>query len=117
MIDNSGQRSPQPLDFTREVVVSKLWKSSKVDSKSGRNILREPVSDEIQSKKTISEWQILPGESRNMMLELEIPSSAKSIRFAMLVDVSFVVQVKVLLKGGYVSIYLYLENPLNVKFQ
>jgi hypothetical protein len=98
--DDAGQASPQPMEFIREVVVSRLWDASKVVGKSGKKILREPLSDEEESKKSIKEWQILPGETRNMMLELEIPSFCRSIRFATMVDVSFVVGVKVLLKGG-----------------
>lgn len=98
--DNAGQCSPQPLDLIREVVASKLWKSSKAEKNSGKNILKEPLMDEIKARKPINEWEILPGESRNMMLEIQIPTSSRSIRFATLVDVSFVVQVKVILKGG-----------------
>jgi hypothetical protein len=98
--DEAGQVSPQPMELIREVVVTRLWDSSKVVRKSGKNILKEPLSDDDESKKSVKEWQILPGESRNMMLELEIPSFCRSIRFATMVDVSFVVGVKVLLKGG-----------------
>ncbi|KAJ1551535.1 hypothetical protein HK096_008955 [Nowakowskiella sp. JEL0078] len=117
-----------PVSFSRTIVASKVFFADDAPKKSGQVILRaaegwaeddffestsvtsngtasisnlEKDVNAVATKSGTAWWNgVNSNEKRKIMVDLHIPIWARSIRFGLLIDVSFVVQVILLVQNG-----------------
>ncbi|KAI8905326.1 hypothetical protein DFJ77DRAFT_479062 [Powellomyces hirtus] len=77
-----------PLTFAREVVTKRTWH---IESLKGA----ETLSPAMLSAPKAAWKGVVKGEKRALVAHLDVPIEARSIRYGMLLDVSYVVQVSV----------------------
>ncbi|KAJ3033987.1 hypothetical protein HDV00_005606 [Rhizophlyctis rosea] len=109
-----------PVTFARVPVASRTFRSGAVPKHAGKVIASKRYAGDgwaeeeggalskrpweggnaTQEKKGREWWDgVLPGEESNVVVDLIVPAHARSIRYATLVDVSYVVQVAVFVDG------------------
>ncbi|KNC98423.1 uncharacterized protein SPPG_06127 [Spizellomyces punctatus DAOM BR117] len=87
----------RPISFSRVPIAKRTWKVGK---------------NELGSDEVAEEWKgVDRGEKRCVVLDLAVPINARSIRFGMLLDVSYVVQVTIKPRG---STPLCTEIPITI---
>ncbi|KAJ3124396.1 hypothetical protein HK098_001167 [Nowakowskiella sp. JEL0407] len=127
-----------PVTFSRTIIASRFYVAEEAPKRSGLPIMRaadgwaeddffEPTAvaangtarisnleKDVNSvvSRSIAWWNgVGPASSRNIMVDLNIPIWARSIRFGMLIDVSFIVQVVAQIHGGPT---IELEMPVTI---
>ncbi|KAJ3293338.1 hypothetical protein HK104_004536, partial [Borealophlyctis nickersoniae] len=121
-----------PISFARVPIATRTFRAGRGPLKSGRWISDSKVAgdgwaeedggalakgvgdggDGVHARKGKEWWNgVGPGEERSVLVDMHVPVHARSIRFGMLLDVSYVVQVSVHTKG---SKNIELEIPVTV---
>ncbi|KAH6560382.1 hypothetical protein BSLG_010503 [Batrachochytrium salamandrivorans] len=111
-VNNNGACSLNPLSFVRTTVATRTLKSTKIPFASGLTVQSSKfqgvgVADDSNMSTNrgrgvqgIEHWNgIAPDTSSSLVLDMNIPMSSRSIRYGLLVDVSFVVHVVITPKG------------------
>ncbi|KAJ3182103.1 hypothetical protein HDU87_000450 [Geranomyces variabilis] len=84
-----------PLTFSRNVVAKRVWRRH---DPSGTNSVAEALAaaDDALAPGPLAKWRgVVKGEKRALLVHIDVPISARSIRFATLLDVSYVIQISV----------------------
>ncbi|KAJ3153351.1 hypothetical protein HDU86_005309 [Geranomyces michiganensis] len=85
-----------PLSFSRNIAAKRVWRRS--DMSTGSNSIADAVagSDDTAATGPVAKWRgVVKGEKRALVVHIDVPISARSIRFASLLDVSYVIQVSI----------------------
>ncbi|KAI9007195.1 hypothetical protein BC832DRAFT_554477 [Gaertneriomyces semiglobifer] len=106
-----------PMSFSRQIVATRNFQRVKQPRNSGHAITRARVSwaeDETlkAQRQPHGTWSgVKPNEFKNIVLDVDIPVHARTIRFGSLVDVSYVLLVSATPKG---SAPIQVEIPITI---
>ncbi|TPX45360.1 hypothetical protein SeLEV6574_g03905 [Synchytrium endobioticum] len=104
-VTGDGQLSP--VSFSRATVYKKVYESGSSRNQQIRNPAKGYAEDDKRTRvpgfavaKNFVWDGVDSGDSRKFVVDIEVPLSIRTVRFGMLLDVSFVVQVAVQLPHG-----------------
>ncbi|TPX66541.1 hypothetical protein CcCBS67573_g07777 [Chytriomyces confervae] len=122
-LTNAESGSLIPINFSRDIVTEKLYRSSKPKF-SERGLLAKPApqweeSCGNKSKACVEEdWPgVKRGESFSFLASIDVPANIRSVRYGLLVEVSYAIQVTAIPKGSAgvsVEIPITILHPLSV---
>ncbi|KAJ3145017.1 hypothetical protein HDU89_007631 [Geranomyces variabilis] len=84
-----------PFTFSRTAVAKRVWRRH---DPSATNSIAEALAaaDDAVGAGPVAKWRgVVKGEKRALVVHIDVPISARSIRFATLLDVSYVIQISV----------------------
>ncbi|KAI9205176.1 uncharacterized protein BJ171DRAFT_617151 [Polychytrium aggregatum] len=106
-VADEREASLLPVSFSRQLVVERSFKAMRQTSSSGALVSRLKYAAEgwaEDGEDVPPKWGwwngVEPNDSRKVIVDICVPFNVRTIRYGMLIDVSYVVQVVVLLNGG-----------------